>query len=202
MEKIDATMLKYYVRYADEIELTTRPVREYFNLVAFIYLKIRNDGNVITLADCPELAADAYAKKPVTRDNPFMKHPDSYESGVVFRDPFIKSYLGSKLLFFDQKFYDTDNYVTLIEKGADGVEMAFFWGNVENNCLNTLLVENEALLKLYLAHYKASLKHIIESQEEEDLNLARYEPEHFFNANVSLTHFASDEALQLSLALG
>lgn len=175
----ETEVLKHSYKFIDKIKTTTCHVHEYFGIEYFSYQKIDKNGNFICLTDRPELAHYCLENNfHVT--SPYLRHPNTFHSGLIFNDQTIRSTTLPDLVKIAGTTYDMSNTVALIHKSQDeSVEFVYLIGKPTNQVLHTLTWNHQILLDKYLAYFKLELKTSLIECHQEAISLPVHLPDNY-----------------------
>lgn len=179
MKSLTKVLRHYFYAYADDVRKVTSLLHDYFGVEGFAYQKIDKNGDYIAITDAPELADHCFKKK-VHLKCPFLRHPNSFQNGLIFNDKAIPPCGTHHVLQIGDRKYDTQNTVAMIEKNHNSVEMIYLIARARNTTLNTLAWRHQTLLKRYLKYFKNELKTQLATIASEHINLAELYPDNFF----------------------
>lgn len=172
-------ILPYSCKFADEIAKKTRLLHDYFGIECFAYQKIELNGDYICLSDQPDLMTYCLENK-IYIDSPYLRHPGSFHSGLIFNDRQIPANEPTNLLNISGKVFDPNNTVAMIQKELNHVELIYMIGKPNNQRLNTLAWNHQLLLKRFIEHFKNELSPIFLQLDKDSINLAAIMPHNFY----------------------
>lgn len=156
----------YIIKDSNKIKKTTKPLKDHFGIGYFTYHQIDNQGRYTVLVDRPDWA-EHYINKKIFLNDPYLRHPDVYESGLCLVDDFGSEDYKQLVMKEGKTHLDMDMAVILIKKQTDRVEFFGFSGNKKNCCLQNLYLNNTALLHSFASHFKQNLCSTLKRMSEE-----------------------------------
>lgn len=169
----------YITRHSDLIRRVTIPLRERFNIQYFTYHRIDLKGNYTVLVDRPEWA-EHYIEKKFYLQDPYLRHPDIYQSGFCIMEQHGSEEFRKQLLQDSKGIFNLDQGITLIEKQADGVEFFGFGANKAASSLDKLYLNRSWVLQSFASHFKQELNKILLRMQAEAGNLVHLKGADFY----------------------
>lgn len=173
-----AIIENYIIRYSNQIGKVTRPLKDHFGISYFTYHKIDANGKYTVLVDRPDWA-ECYVSKKIFTQDPYLRHPSVYQSGLCLIDSFGSKEYKETLLREGKIVLDMDIGVTLIEKNGDEVEFFGFTGNKKSSSLHSLYLNHSQILRSFATHFKKELDPILRLMKEEAGSLIELKGEDF-----------------------
>lgn len=172
--------LKDLGKHSDAVKKCTRPLH-HLGITCFYYVYINAKGEQVLLTDRPEVDDYYYEQKLYVKD-PYLRHPDNYQSGFFFFESnHKKEYDGS--LAYLAKTFKIDPIVGLCDKQEDSVEFFGFWGEAkESNCFEQVYLNYASLLKAFASNFKEKCKKIIQPDNGPSLSLHKLLGANEFNS--------------------
>ena len=159
----------YIVRHSDQIQRTTRVLRNHFKINYFTYHRIDHLGNYTVLVDRPDWA-EQYVNEKIFEMDPYLRHPSIYRSGVTLWENFgSKEYQNAVAKTTKEKF-KADTSVLYIEKSETCVEFYGFSGNRESSLKNLTINHSPALLQ-FASYFKKEMSKVLWQMGEETIPL-------------------------------
>lgn len=173
----------YIVRYSREIQKTTQPLKEHFGVEYFTYHRIRPDGHYTVLVDRPDWA-EHYVEKQIYLNDPFLRDPSNYRSGICsVLSPYSKEGR-ARLLKEESSFFNLSTGLMLVEKTEDYVE---FFGCAaafdQDEGVLDLYLNKQGLLHSFASYFKQELSSFIEKMEREPIFLPVIKGNDFYTKN-------------------
>ncbi len=168
----------YIIKYSDRIKLTTRPLRDHFQIQYFTYHRIDNAGKYTVLVDRPDWA-EHYVEEKFYLEDPYLRHPDFYQSGFCLIEDHGSEEYKKRILKDGKEVCNLDQSVILIQKQRDAVEFFGFSANKADGDLDRLYLNQPWVLKTFAEHFKKELKPILNQMTEEASSLQFLKGSHF-----------------------
>lgn len=158
---------KYIIKHSDKIRQVTLPLRERFQIQYFTYHRIDKTGKYTVLVDRPDWA-EHYVEEQFYLQDPYLRHPDLYESGFCLIENHGSEEYKQRILKDGKEIFNLDQGVILIQKNADSsVEFFGFSGNKASCSLDKLYLNHPWVLKSFAGHFKKELKPLLLQMEGE-----------------------------------
>lgn len=163
--------LKDLSKQSDTVKKCTRHLVP-LGVSCFYYLSIQNNGDHILLTDCPEVDDYYYDEKLYVKD-PYLRHPDNYQSGFFFFESNHKEEYDASLAYIVRKF-KMSPLLGLCEKQKDSVEFFGFWGEADKSQqFEQVYLNYTNLLKAFASHFKDECLNSIQPDELPFLSLPK-----------------------------
>ncbi len=169
----------YIIKYSDKIQKVTNPLRKRLNVGYFTYHRIDNDGRYTVLVDRPEWA-EHYVEGQFYLDDPYLRHPDVYQSGWCSMQSNGSDAYREKIFRGGKEILDLDYNVMLIEKGVCSVEFFGFAAVQGKNSLEETALNRPCILKAFAAYFKKELSPVLLRMQEEAGSLIDLKGKDFF----------------------
>jgi LuxR family transcriptional regulator len=173
-------ILHFLSGHNDEIEKTTRPLRECFGIKYFTYHRIDNNGNYTVLLDRPDWA-EHYIEKKFYLQDPYQRHPRFFKSGIHLIDS-LKGQDVEHIIQAGKDLFSMDLGVTIIETGDDGVEFFGFAASRATSTLERIYLEQPSLLREYGVYFKKQMHRVLDRVEPG--YMPDLKGDHFFSGEV------------------
>ena len=115
--------LKDLGKHSDAVKKCARPLAR-LGVTCFYYVSIKENGDHILLTDCPHVD-EYYYQEQIYYKDPYLRHPDNYESGFSLFESNQKEQFDNSLAYLAQTFQICP-LIGLCEKQEDGVEFFGF----------------------------------------------------------------------------
>ncbi len=193
---------KYITKHSDKIRQVTRPLRDRFQIQYFTYHRIDRNGKYTVLVDRPDWA-EHYVEEKFYLEDPYLRHPDLYESGFCLIENHGSEEYKKRILKDGKEIFNLDQGVILIQKNIDSsVEFFGFSGNKTNCSLDRLYLNHPWVLKSFAGYFKKELKPILLQMEEEADILLRLKGSDFYSNQIIQPDVNSEEILNYLGDLG
>jgi DNA-binding CsgD family transcriptional regulator len=146
----------YIVRNSNRIGKATRPLSDHFGIDYFTYHRIDLAGNYTVLVDSPSWA-ESYVENQLYLNDPYLRHPSVYQSGLCLVDTNGSVEYQEKLMKMGKQVLDVDLGAIVIEKTKEGVEFYGFAANKKRSALENLYLNHPNLLRSFAGHFKKEL---------------------------------------------
>lgn len=156
----------YIVRYSDKIKKTTRVLREQLQVTYFTYHRIDHSGKYTVLVDRPDWA-EHYVNEKFFLDDPYLRHPDVYESGFCLLDSHGSDDHKERVFKEAGSLFQLDQNLLLIEKSTDAVEFFGFSGNQKTARLDKLYLNHPWVFKSFANHFKREMRPVLSEMERD-----------------------------------
>lgn len=144
---------------SDDVKKCTRPLH-HLGVTCFYYVSIKENGDHILLTDCPHVDEYYYQEQIYLKD-PYLRHPDNYQSGLFFFESNKKEEFDQSLAYLARTF-KISPLVGLCEKQKDSVEFFGFWGESDRPSPFEHVYLNYAnLLKAFANHFKQECSRVL-----------------------------------------
>lgn len=170
----------YIIKHSDRIRKTTKPLRDHFGTSYFTYHRIDNSGKYTVLVDRPDWA-EHYVDRQLFLDDPYLKHPSTYQSGISLIGSLGSKKYKESILQDGKKILNMDLGAVLIQKSDNFVEFFGLCANKEKSSLEDLYLNHPTLLKSFASHFKKELTPILTQMEQENFSLIDLKGQGFFN---------------------
>ena len=150
--------LKDLAKHSDAVKKATRPLR-HLGVTCFYYLSVKNNGDHVLLTDCPEVDDYYYDEKLYVKD-PYLRHPDNYQSGFLHFETDHKQEYDASLAYIIQKFKIAP-LLGLCQKQQDSVDFFGFWGEADR-APYVVPSQYTHLLKAFAPHFKKECKSLLQ----------------------------------------
>lgn len=168
----------YIIKYSDQINRATRPLKTHFGITYFTYHKINTFGSYTVLVNRPDWA-ERYVDKKIFSHDPYLRHPSVYQPGICLIDNFGSEEYKKIVLKEGKQLLDMDIGVILIQKTENEVEFFGFTGSQKSD-LQHLYLNHPQTLHSFAAHFKRELDPILKIMQEEAGSLIDLKGEDFF----------------------
>lgn len=155
-------------KHADLIKKITMPLRHHFGVGYFSYHRIDKQGNYTVLLSRPDWAEHYVSEKLYLLD-PYLRHPDVYESGLCLIESHGTEEYKREALKLGKHALDIDLGLVLIQKQEEFVEFFGFCGQKEKSSLEKLYLNDSGLLTSFATHFKAQVEKILATEESSSL---------------------------------
>ena len=189
-----AIVENYIIKYSNQIRKATRPLKERFGISYFTYHRIDASGKYTVLVDRPDWA-ERYVSEKIFLQDPYLRHPSVYKSGICFIESFGSKEYKEMVLREGKSVLDIDMGVILIQKSEDEVEFFGFTGNTRSSSLQSLYLNHSQILQSFAAHFKKELSPILRLMQEETASLIDLKGKDFYckdsitpQVNIELFH--------------
>ncbi|MDB6081098.1 MAG: hypothetical protein JWO53_370, partial [Chlamydiia bacterium] len=145
---------------SNKVCAVTKPLHDHFGVSYFTYHRIDLEGRYTVLLDRPDWA-EHYVSKKFYLIDPYLRHPDVYETGTCFVESHGTEEYKRTLLRDGSKLFDLTHGVLLIEKSADAVEFFGFSGNQTTGNFHKLYLNHLPLLQTFARHFKQEMRSIL-----------------------------------------
>lgn len=169
----------YIIRHSNLICRVTAPLRERFNIQYFTYHRINKKGKYTVLVDRPDWA-EHYVEEKFYLLDPYLRHPDVYQSGFCLIEQHGSEEYRQKILKDGKEIFNLDQGITLIKKQADYVEFFGFAANKAASQLEKLYLNHSWVLHSFADHFKQELKSVLLRMEAEAGGLAHLKGMDFY----------------------
>jgi len=198
MLSLEAIVRNYIIKYSNQVQKTTQPLRDHFGVGYFTYHRIDNTGKYSVLVDRPDWA-EHYVTNQIYLNDPYLRHPSTYQSGMCFIKSHGSEAYKEQLTKAEKKVLNFEMGVILIQKNEGCVDFFGFSGNAR---LENLHLNHPQLLTSFAAHFKNELRHILTRMEEEACSLIELKGQDFFCKQPICRHIPSDTLLAYYRDLG
>lgn len=156
---------KYIIKHSNQIQKITRPLREHFGIEYFTYHQIDNEGKYVVLVDQPRWA-EHYVDKQIYLDDPYLRHPQVYHSGITMIQDFGSEKYKQTVMKACKNVLDVDVGTLFIHKTAEHVEF-FGFAAKKTSALEKLTLNQTPLLKSFASYFKKELRSLLQTMETE-----------------------------------
>jgi len=181
----------YIIRHSSLICRATAPLRERFNIQYFTYHRIDRKGKYTVLVDRPDWA-EHYVEEKFYLNDPYLRHPDVYQSGFCLIEQHGSEEHLKKILKDGKEIFNLDQGITLIQKQADCVEFFGFAANKATSLLDKLYLNHPWVLQSFANHFKQELQSILFRMEAEAGSLTQLKGEDFYTKQLIRPDICSD----------
>lgn len=183
---------RYLCRHSDRIRRVTKPLRDYFHVDYFTYHKIDADGHYSVLLDRPDWA-EHYVSNKFYLIDPYLRHPDVYESGVCLLQTNGTEEYQSTVVKDGFELFGMDLGMLLIEKSEGSVEFFSCSGSSKNGGIYDLYMSDLGLLKAFTQHFKQELQPLLMEMQKAPMFLTQLKGEDFFRKTPIVSKTNTDE---------
>lgn len=162
----EAIVQNYIIKYSNQIQKTTKPLRDYFGIGYFTYHRIDNKGKYTVLVDRPDWA-EHYVSRQIFLNDPYLRHPSVYQSGISLIESHGSEEYKELVLKEGKEVLNMDMGAVLIQKNDSCVEFFGFSGNRKTSSLERLYLNHPEILTSFAAHFKNELGFILSRMNEE-----------------------------------
>jgi DNA-binding CsgD family transcriptional regulator len=170
----------YIIKFSDRIRQTTQPLRERFGIDYFTYHRIDDSGKYTVLVDRPDWA-EHYVHEQIYLNDPYLRHPSGYQSGISLIDTYGSKEFLEKLLDSGKKVLNVDLGAFLIQKKEGSVEFFGFSANKEKSSLQSLYLNHPQILRSFAAHFTRNLQSVLQHMSQEASSLIDLKGDDFFS---------------------
>lgn len=170
MPKWEDIVQNYIIKYSNQIQKTTKPLREHFGIGYFTYHRIDNAGKYTVLVDRPDWA-EYYVSEQIFLTDPYLRHPSVYQTGITLVESNGSEEYKEMILKAGKKVLDMDMGAVLIQKNDQCVEFFGFSGNKKTSLLENIYLNRPQLLTSFAAHFKNKFSRILAKMEQESSSL-------------------------------
>jgi DNA-binding CsgD family transcriptional regulator len=181
---------KYIIQHSNCIQEATRPLRDHFGITYFTYHKIDSNGKYTVLVDRPDWA-EHYVDKQLFLEDPYLRHPSMYTSGVTFMHEHGSKIFKKSLSQSGKQVLSAESGLLLIQKYADSVEFLGFCANPQKVKLQHLYLNHLHMLHAFGSFFKHKLQTILKKMESEANTLSSLKGNDYFtqeHITLELTH--------------
>jgi len=169
----------YIIKHSDKIRKTTAPIRERLDVGYFTYHRIDSQGRYTVLVDRPDWA-EHYVETKYFLDDPYLRHPDVYQSGLCSIEANGSAAYKERILREGKEVLNVGYNVLLIEKGIDSVEFFGFCANGGKSRLEQVALNRPGFLKAFATHFKNELSSVLRRMGEQAASLVDLKGKDFF----------------------
>ncbi len=144
-------------KHSDRIRRVTAPLRNRFGVSYFTYHHIDEKGNYKVLVDRPDWA-EHYVENKFYLNDPYLRHPEVYQSGFCLIDDFGSDEYKEKIIHSTKSILNMDIGVISIQKLGTSVEFFGMAATKKTSSLETVYFNHPQLLKSFIPHFKRELK--------------------------------------------
>lgn len=156
----------YIFKYSNRIRKVTAPLQDHLGVQYFSYHRIDHMGKYTVLVDRPDWA-EWYVKEQFYLNDPYLRHPSVYHSGVTFIENNGSEEYKEKVLKTGKEVFDLDCGIILIKKKENYVDFFCFSGNKSTSALEKIYLNHPQVLKSFATHFVDQMKPILTKMEEE-----------------------------------
>lgn len=156
----------HIVKNAYPLQKICNPLKSRLGVPFFGYHHIGLDGQYVVLTDSPGWAENYLANK-FYLDDPFLKHPSVYSSGLSLFSCFEKQSESKKMSEAWCETVQTNDGIVLIEKTSTGVEFFIFGGPLRNEVFNKIILNHHALLFAFADYFRKESQGMLARQYKE-----------------------------------
>jgi len=191
MNAIETIVTQYIARYNKQIRTVTSSIRDYLGINYFTYHNIRDSGRYVVLVDRPDWA-EYYVNEQCYKLDPFLRHPDYYQSGIASWSTQGTQEFQEKVVGSACSNFDMNHGVVIINKTSDGVEMFGFSSSSPYSRLKDIIANDITLFRSFGHYFKGELASILVPIEEENVNLKELLGNTFFK-DPKVCHSVTDQ---------
>ncbi len=158
---------KYIRKYSTLLNKVTRPLKDHLGIPFFGYHRIDHNGFYSALTNHPEWA-EHYLEKKYYLNDPYLKHPNDYSSGVSFFNSheFNKN---EKMIDSWKNKVHADQGLVLLEKNAESIEFYIFAFPQD---ISKVYLNHLNLLRTYSSYFKNQMTTLLLDQQKQKFALA------------------------------
>jgi DNA-binding CsgD family transcriptional regulator len=149
----------------------------------FTYHRIDAEGKYTVLVDRPDWA-EHYVDTQYYLDDPYLRHPDVYQSGFCTIQSHGSTEYKQKILYEGKEIFNLDYNVLLIEKNSKAVEFFGFSSNQDSSRLEEVALNCPHFLKTFATHFTKELSPILHRMQEEAGSLIDLKGKDFFTKDA------------------
>jgi len=180
--------------HSDAVKKCTRPL-SHLGVTCFYYVSIKNNGDHFLLTDCPNVDEYYYQEEIYFKD-PYLRHPDNYQSGFFFFDTHKKEEFDQSLAYLSRNFQICP-LVGLCKKQQDSVEFFGFWGDSDKSpSFEHIYLNYSNLLKSFAIHFKQECSSILQESVAPYLSLEKLIGPDLFNSKPTSISKIDSKSLQ------
>lgn len=168
----------YIAKHTNQIRKVTQPLRDHFGIEYFTYHEINNSGKYTVLVDRPDWA-EYYVSHEIFRNDPYLRHPRVYKSGITLMDNHGSEEYKEMVLQAGKTVLNADMGAILIQKTEDSAQFFGFCGNKKSSAIESLYLNHPQILRSFAMHFKKELGPILRSMQEEAGSLIDLKGEDF-----------------------
>jgi DNA-binding CsgD family transcriptional regulator len=193
---------KYIIKHSDKIRQTTKTLRERFQIQYFTYHRIDKTGKYTVLVDRPDWA-EHYVQEKFYIEDPYLRHPDFYESGFCLIENHGSEEHRQRILKDGKEIFNLDQGVILIQKNNDSsVEFFGYSANKASSSLDKLYLNHPWILKSFAGYFKKELKSVLVRMEAEANTLPHLKGNDFYSNQLLQPDIHSKEILKYLKDIG
>ncbi len=170
----------FIIKHSDQIRKATQPVRDHLDVAYFTYHRINIDGKYTVLVDRPDWA-ERYVEQKLYLEDPYLRHPDQYQSGMCAMLSNGPEEYRKKILREGKDIMDMGDSLFIVEKTGPYVEFFGFASKTDSYKLSDIARNHPLYLKAFATHFKRKMKNILQSMEEGASTLPELKGNDFYN---------------------
>lgn len=156
----------FFMTTSGQVDKIIQPLKDYFGLTSFVYLKSFNDGSEIRLSNQPEWLSYFYEHE-LYKFSLFERHPSEYIKAYV---PWTGLTIYNTVLEKARQF-NIDHGITFIEPCADGCEFFFIGTKVDRADVMPKYLANIDLLRRFLDHFREKAGPLIQEASHHKITI-------------------------------
>jgi DNA-binding CsgD family transcriptional regulator len=137
--------------FHDKIKRFSAPLVDYFGVSHFYFYRITNEGFYTGVGLNPEFG-DYFFSENLPIITPFYRHPDNFESGIIFHKA-IKDKKWENVLQIAEDKFKINFCCQLINKTNNGIEVFDFALNSPNPVQHMTFINELPLVKLFIDRF-------------------------------------------------
>lgn len=176
----------FIIRHSNQIRKATLPICDHLDITYFTYHRINSEGRYTVLVNRPDWA-ERYVEKKLYLEDPYLRHPDQYQSGVCTMFSNGSEEYCKRVLREGKEVLNMGDSLFIIEKTDSSVEFFGFASRIGSHKLSDVSLNCPAYLKAFATHFKQETKSILQSMEENASTLVELKGDDFYNNEPILT---------------
>lgn len=156
-------VLKLIVNHSDQIQKTTRPLRDHFGISGFFYVRLQSEGCVI-LTDRPDWF-EYYAANRLYLNDPYLNCLHKMKLGFSFFTDHMPEDWNKRLSSWEEIFHLSPGLVYL-QKQKNSVEFFEFAGHARKKDWNSFFLSNIPMMKSFCLYFKSKVANVISTIQE------------------------------------
>lgn len=199
MSTWNSLVQNYIVKYSNQVQKVTVPLRTRFDIEYFTYHRINNSGQYTVLVDRPDWA-EHYVTEKIFLNDPYLRHPSVYQEGMCL----IKSHgsveYKAQIKKGAKQVLNMNLGVIIIQKDEEGVE--FYGFSSPSRQFENLYLNTPQVFSSFATYFKNSLKGILSQMTKEAYSLAHLKGDDYHHAQVISPQMGSENLLNFYKDLG
>lgn len=165
---------RHIKRYHDKIKRVCEPLEKYFGINYFTYHSLTKDGLWRPIVSRPDWA-DFYTDHRLYHHDPFLHHPDSYQSEAVLWTQCVQEPYQQKVIEVAKQNYDMDHGLLIIEKHDTYCEFFGFNAPTSHSQIYASYINDLPFLKKFCRYFKEELSLLLKKIDLDPVQLAKEE---------------------------